>query len=126
MCYEWGTSNYERRVDDESGVLSASNHFMAASWHVFREIPDGQNAGFSRERCANLLALAKKDEGKIDAHQMMDFFDLSIPKGGPSFHSESGFTTYYTIVAVPKELKIWINVRNFQGWKQVDLQPLFD
>gem|GEM_PF-5596663 len=33
--------------------------------------------------------------------------------------------TYYSIVAVPKELKLWLNVRGFQGWTGIELEPLF-
>lgn len=125
-CYEWGTSDYKRRVDDECGLLAAANHFIAPGWRVATEVPQGKAAGFSRERCSNLLSLAKANEGRIDAAKMMEFFDATIPKGGPSFHGDSGFTTYYTIVAVPKELKLWLNVRDLQGWTLIDLKPLFE
>jgi hypothetical protein len=125
-CYEWGTSDYERRVDDESGVLASSNHFIAPGWRTSRDIPDGASAGFSRERCANLLARAKKHEGRIDARQMREFFDATLPQGGPTFESGSGLTTYYSIVAAPKELKLWLNVREFQDWTQIDLKPFFE
>lgn len=125
-CYEWGTSDYRRRVDDEKGLLAASNNFIDPTWHDTTNIPEGKIAGFTRERCANLLALGKKHKGQINASKMMEFFDTTIPKGGPSFHKESGFKTYYTIVAVPKELKLWLNVRDLQGWTEINLKPLFE
>ena len=123
--YEWGTSDYRRRVDDEKGLMAAANHFIDPSWHSTIDIPEGKRAAFTKERCANLLALAKRYKGQIDARKMMEFFDTTIPKGGPSFHSDSGVKTYYTIVAVPKELKLWLNVRDLQGWTEIDLKPLF-
>ncbi len=124
-CYEWGTSDYRRRVDDDKGLLASSNNFIDPTWHATTNIPAGKNAGFTRERCANLLALGKQHKGQIDAHKMMEFFEATIPQAGPSFHVESGFKTYYTIVAVPKELKLWLNVRDLQGWTEINLKPLF-
>ncbi|MDD5166021.1 MAG: C45 family autoproteolytic acyltransferase/hydrolase [Candidatus Omnitrophica bacterium] len=124
-CYEWGTADYKRRVDDEKGLLAAANHFIDPAWHVTIGTPEGKRGGFSKERCINLLGLGKKYKGQIDAKKMMEFFDATIPKGGPTFDSESGFKTYYTIVAVPGDLKLWLNVRDLQGWTEIDLKPLF-
>jgi hypothetical protein len=125
-CYEWGTFDYRRRVDDEKGLVASSNHFLAPAWQTTRDIPMGKAAGFSRERQSNLLELGRKFKGRIDAGKMMEFFDATIPKGGPSFHEDSGLKTYYTIVAVPRELKIWLHVRDLQGWTGIDLKPLFE
>lgn len=125
-CYEWGSFDYRRRVDDEKGLVASSNHFIDPTWQVTTNIPEGKTAGFTRERYANLLSLGKKFKGKIDPKKMMEFFDATLPQGGPSFHQESGFKTYYTIVAAPKELKLWLNVRDLQGWTEIDLKPLFE
>jgi len=124
--YEWSTADYKRRVDDEKGLMAATNHFIDPAWHVTTNIPEGKHGGFSKERCANLLALGKKYKGQINADKMMEFFDAPIPKGGPSFYSDSGFKTYYSIVAVPKELKLWLKVRDLQDWTGIDLKPLFE
>ena len=125
-CYEWGTFDYRRRVDDEKGLLAASNDFLDPTWHATTNIPAGKIAGFTKERCTNLLGLGKENKGRIDVNKMKEFFDLTIPKGGPSFHSDSGFKTYYSIVAHPKDLKLWLNVRGLQGWTEIDLKPLFN
>ena len=124
-CYEWGTADYKRRVDDEKGLLAATNNFIDSTWHVNIAIPEGKYGGFSNERCSNLLALGKKYKRQIDARKMMEIFDTTIPKGGPSFHRGSGFKTYYSIVAAPKELKLWLKVRDLQNWTEIDLKPLF-
>jgi hypothetical protein len=125
-CYEWGTADYRRRVDNEKGLLVATNHFIDPTWHVAINVPEGKNGGFSKERCTNLLALAEKHKGNIDANKMMEFFSATILNGGPSFHSDSGFKTYYSIVAVPEELKLWLRVSDLQDWNEVDLKPLFE
>ncbi|MCX5748846.1 MAG: hypothetical protein NTZ10_01180 [Candidatus Saganbacteria bacterium] len=125
-CYEWATSDYRRRVDDEKGLVADSNDFIAASWPVARDLPDGKAAGFTKERRLNLFAMGKKNKGSIDAKKMMEIFDKTIPEGGPSFDKASGLKTYYTIVAIPKDLKIWLNVRDFQGWTEIDLKNYFE
>jgi hypothetical protein len=124
--YEWGTADYRRRVDDEKGLMAATNYFIDPTWRVAVNVPEGKPGGFSKERCANLLVLGKKYKGKINADKMMEFFDATIPQGGPSFYSDSGFKTYYSIVAVPKELKLWLKVRGLQDWTELDLKPLFE
>lgn len=125
-CYEWGTSDYRRRVDDEKGFLAASNDYIDPTWTVTRELPGGKASGFTKERRINLASMAKKNKGRIDANKMMEIFDKTIPEGGPSFYKASGLKTYYTIVAVPKDLKMWLNVRNLQGWTEINLKPLFE
>ncbi len=124
-AYEWGTSDYRRRVDDENGFLADSNDYIDPTWQVVRELPDGAASGFTKERRINLAAMAKKNKGRINANKMMEIFDKTIPEGGPSFDKASGLKTYYSIVAVPSELKLWLNVRDLQGWTEIDLKPLF-
>lgn len=124
-CFEWATSDYRKRVDDEKGLVASANNFTDPTWHSTTSIPDGKYGGFTKERTDNLLAMGKKFKGSIDAQKMMEIFDNTIPQGGPSFHADSGLKTYYTIVAAPKELKLWLNVRDFQDWTEIDLKPLF-
>lgn len=123
--FEWGSSEYRKRVDDPAGMVAASNNFIEPSWKNLPDVKSGKEGAFTKERCANLQALAKKNKGQIDAQKMMEFFDKTIPEGGPSFTKETGIKTYYTIVAVPKELRLWINNRGYQDWTEVDLKPLF-
>jgi len=124
-CYEWGTADYRRRVDDEKGLLADSNHFVDSTWRSTTAIPEGKISGFTKERSANLLTLGKKYKGQMDEAKMMRIFETTIPEGGPSFTKESGLKTYYSIVAIPKKLIFWLNVRDLQGWTEIDLKPLF-
>jgi hypothetical protein len=124
-CYEWGTTDYRRRVDDKNGLVASANNFTDPTWHTSIDIPDGEKGGFTKERRDNLLALGKKYKGQIDAKKMMEIFSTTIPNGGPSFPANNSCTTYYSIVAVPKELTIWLNVQNLQSWTKIDLKPLF-
>ncbi|MFA5098357.1 MAG: C45 family autoproteolytic acyltransferase/hydrolase [Candidatus Margulisiibacteriota bacterium] len=124
-CFEWGTSDYRKRVDDEKGLVASANNFTCPTWNVITAVPEGKYGGFTKERTGNLLKIGKRYKGRIDAGKMMEIFSSSIPDGGPSFPEEGDFMTYYSIVAVPKELKLWLNVRGFQGWTEIELEPLF-
>ena len=125
-CYEWGTFDYRRRVDDPKGLMADSNNYVDPSWPVAMEIPNGKPAAFTKERRANLLAQGGKNKGKIDAGKIMEIFDTRIPDGGPTFPSGLDVKTYYSIVAVPKELKLWLQVDGLQKWTEIDLKPLFE
>jgi hypothetical protein len=124
-CFEWATYDYRKRVDDEKGLVASANNFTDPTWHTMTAIPDGAHGGYTKERTNNLLALGKKYKGKITAAKMRSFFDMTIIQGGPTFWPESGLKTYYTIVATPKDLKMWLNVRGLQDWTEIDLKPLF-
>ncbi|OGC04789.1 hypothetical protein A2276_02355 [candidate division WOR-1 bacterium RIFOXYA12_FULL_43_27] len=124
-CFEWGTDDYRKRIDDKEGLVASANNFTDPTWHALTEIPDGANGGFTKERTNNLLKLGKKHRGQIDANKMMKIFSTTIPEGGPSFPLDSSLKTYYSIVAVPKDLKLWLNVRGLQDWTEINLKPLF-
>ncbi|MCG6537786.1 MAG: hypothetical protein L7F78_24485, partial [Syntrophales bacterium LBB04] len=119
-CYEWGTFDFRRRVDDPKGLMADSNDYVDPSWPVTRDLPGGQPSAFTKERRANLLALGGKYKGKIDAGKMMDIFDTRIPDGGPTFPVGLDIKTYYTIIAVPKELKLWLQADGLQKWTEID------
>lgn len=124
-CFEWTTTDYRKRVDDEKGLVASANNFTDPTWCTITAIPEGAHGGFTKERTNNLLALGKKYRGQIDAKKMMEIFTTTIPQGGPSFPLDSSLKTYYSIVAVPKDLKLWLNVRDLQDWTEIDLKPLF-
>ncbi len=124
-CFEWGTADYRRRVDDSKGLVASANNFTDPTWRSISAIPEGKYGGFTKERTNNLLAMGKKYRGKIDANRMMNIFSTDIPQGGPSFPAKGDFKTYYSIVAVPKELKLWLRVSGLQDWTEINLKPLF-
>ncbi|MCX5751767.1 MAG: C45 family autoproteolytic acyltransferase/hydrolase [Candidatus Saganbacteria bacterium] len=125
-CFEWATSDYRKRVDDEKGLVTSANNFTDPTWPTMTYIPEGEHGGFTKERTNNLLAMGKKYKGQIDADRMMKIFSTTIPEGGPTFPEEGSLKTYYSIVAVPKELKLWLNVHGLQDWTEIDLKPLFE
>ncbi len=124
-CFEWGTNDYRKRIDDKKGLVGSSNHFTDNSWPAIISIPAGKQAAFTKERTENLLAMGKKYKGKITPDIMMKIFSTTIPNGGPTFDKDSGLITYYSIVAKPKDLTIWLNITDFQTWTEIKLKPLF-
>jgi hypothetical protein len=53
---------------------------------------------------------------------MMEVMSIPLENGG-AFRAPN--VTSYQIVAVPKDLKVWIRVPEVQEWTEVDLKPLF-
>jgi hypothetical protein len=66
--------------------------------------------------------LGEKYKGKFNPDVMMEIMNIPLEKGG-SFRAPND--TSYQIVAVPKELKIWVRMPEVQEWTEVDLKPLF-
>jgi len=108
------------RHPDQEGLTAETNHYEDPSWDVPEEVMQSDGWKESEERRDNLLALAETYKGTIDAKVMMTIFDTPKSQGGATVD-----TTTYQIVAVPSQLKIWVNVPGYQKWVLVDLNPLF-
>jgi hypothetical protein len=121
--YEWSAS-YDTKIRLGDGLLAASNHYIDPSWQNLPPIGDGAPYGYTKERLANLLAMAEKYKGKIDPTVMMQIFDTAIPNGGPSFLNMPDFETYYHIVAAPAQLTLWLKAPGWSGWEKMDLRSL--
>ncbi len=121
--YEWATSDVVRRAPDKDGLLVATNHFVDPFWGLAPIALDDQDPAFTAHRRANLLALGEKYKGKFNPEVMMETMSIPLEKGG-AFRAPN--VTSYQIVAVPKELKVWVRVPEVQEWTEVDLKPLFN
>jgi hypothetical protein len=132
--YEWATFDVKRRGPDRDGLLAGTNHFVDPSWGITMAgdtylIGQTFDMGKTRERRANLLALGEKYKGKITPETMMEIISIPIGKGGAFMDPEEPnpelAATNYQIVAVPKDLKLWVRVPAYHDWVEVDLKPLF-
>jgi len=121
--YEWATSNVMRRTPDKVGLLVATNHFVDPSWGFAPIALNDQDPVYTAHRRTNLLSLGEKYKGKFNPEIMMEIMNIPLEKGG-SFRTPND--TSYQIVAVPKELKIWVRMPEVQEWTEVDLKPLFN
>lgn len=112
--YEWCGMGMHRAVRENEGVFAATNHFVNPSWN--RPMPDDASAWLSLTRRSNLLSLAEKYKGQIDAERMEKIISLPVEEGGVLFNY-----TVYQIVAVPEELKLYIRVIDGADWTEFAL-----
>lgn len=124
--YEWAT--FRVAIRNGNGLLSASNDFIDSSWvnyPIFFFDSTNEGIGKTWTRRTNLLNLGEQFKGQINPTKMMDIMDTDITAGGATF-PESGFIkTIYSVVAKPSELKIWLKVREYSGWEEIDLKQVF-
>ncbi|MDA8078537.1 MAG: C45 family autoproteolytic acyltransferase/hydrolase [Nitrospiraceae bacterium] len=118
--YECPTSDVKRRTEDRPGLLVATNHFVDPSWGI--PPPDDAANGLTVTRRNNLLSLAEKYKGAFDISRMKAVLDTTIHDGGATQPEE----TIYQIIAVPKELTLWIKAPGNFDWQRADLRGLFD
>lgn len=129
--YEWATFRVARR--DGTGLLSASNDFTDPSWkdpawagriNFFDASNEGIGQTYTRR--TNLLDLGEQNKGSITPQKMMEIFDTTIPAGGATFPGREGEPrTIYSVVAQPGQLKIWLKIRGYSGWEEIDLKDFF-
>lgn len=120
FSYEVSPSRVVVRHPVQEGLTVETNHYEDPSWDVPVDFRQSETWKESEERRNNLLTLAESHKGTIDAEVMMAIFDTPKSQGGATVD-----TTTYQVVAAPSELKIWVNVPDYQRWVLVDLNPLF-
>ncbi|MBP8016513.1 hypothetical protein KAZ01_00750 [Candidatus Gracilibacteria bacterium] len=125
--YEWSTFRAVPR--NATGLISASNDFIDESWKDFKiNFFDKSNegAGYTVTRRTNLLNLGESNKGNITPQKMMEIFDTTIPSGGATFPENGQIKTIYSVVAQPGELKMWLKVRGYSTWEEIDLKKYFN
>ena len=119
-CYEMATYEVKRRQGENEGLVVGVNHFISPGWPT--PPPEFQPAiEDSTLRHNNLLALAEKSKGKMDAVAMMKILDTLKEDGGATPKD----TNIYQFVAVPKELTIWVKALTYSDWVRIDLGAFF-
>jgi hypothetical protein len=119
-CYETTTLDVKRRNADQEGLLIGVNHFLHPEW-ILPQQGDNKFIQDSFIRHKNLAALAARYKGSIDAVRMMAILDIPQDKGGATPPDKS----IYQFVTVPASLKLWIKVREYAEWTEIDLKKLF-
>ncbi|MCK9614186.1 MAG: C45 family autoproteolytic acyltransferase/hydrolase [Candidatus Omnitrophica bacterium] len=118
--YEWATYGLRRKAGSADGLLAVSNDFTDPSWGLWPS-PLGE----STERRENLYALGDKYKGRLNVDTMKKLLGIPIDKGGATRPKNPKIETLYQMIAVPAELKWWINLTGYQGWTEINLAPLF-
>ncbi len=125
--YEWSTFRAVPR--NATGLISASNDFIDESWKDFKiNFFDKSNewAWYTVTRRTNLLNLGESNKGNITPQKMMEIFDTTIPSWWATFPENWQIKTIYSVVAQPGELKMWLKVRWYSTWEEIDLKKYFN
>ncbi len=118
--YEAATYEVKRRGAEKEGLLVGVNHFVDPSWPTLStRIP--AIIKDSKLRQKNLIALAEKNKGQIDAARMRSIMDVLVQDGGPTPPDEN----IYRYVAVPELKRWWVKAPGYFGWTRIDLDVLF-
>jgi len=115
-CSLWDT---KRRDQDDEGIVAAANAFSLPGWSISPFEPKLE-PDMSQLRKGNLLTLGAKNKGAISPAVMMKILDVPIKEGGATHGG-----TIYQVVAVPRDLKIWLKIPGHQDWTEIPLAPLF-
>ena len=124
--YEWAT--FRTKARRGNGIVSASNDFVDPSWvnypiFLFDSLNEGMGKTLTRR--TNLLKRGEEFKGQIYPAKMRDIMDVSIPNGGATFPETGIIKTIYSVVVKPAELKMWLKVREYSGWEEINLKQYF-
>ncbi|MFA5400514.1 MAG: C45 family peptidase [Dehalococcoidia bacterium] len=117
--FELPTDNATRREPDKAGLIAATNHFVDPCWNL-AELPDNASTAYTVTRRNNLLTLADKYKGQFDVEKMQQVLDTTIEKGGAT----DSIGTIYQIIAVPKDLTLWLKAPGNFDWQKVNISSL--
>lgn len=118
--YEWcydGVRRGDPMTDD--GMMVCTNHYVNEGWEY--TVPSDAQSWNSITRRGNLLEMAEKFKGGIDAVMMKEIMGTSIEEGGPSLS-----LTRYRIVCIPEEMTLFINLPVRGIWTEIDLKDYFN
>lgn len=124
--YEWATYRVVPR--QAQGLVAASNDFIDPSWHNYPIIfydSTNEGIGYTYTRRTHLMQQGELNKGNITPQKMMEIFDTTIPDGGATFPEGGLVKTIYSVVAQPSTLKIWLKVRGYSDWEEIDLKNYF-
>ena len=122
FSYEWPPFAIRRREGVRNGVLASTNQFINPEWKL--QVVDSHGMETVKRR-ENLLRLAEKNKGRINAERMMEMMDIPIDRGGPTWPQKAQWKTVYQVVAVPEKRELFLKVPGYQDWTGVSLQKLF-
>jgi hypothetical protein len=115
--FECPVTAVKRRDPDTAGLIVSTNHFVDPFWGIPEPNPD---EGWTVLRRNNLIALANANKGSLNVEKMKQILDLTITQGGAS---SSG--TIYQIIAIPRDLTMWLKAPGNFDWQKIDLTGLF-
>lgn len=118
--YEWCYDGVRRGdVTTESGLLISTNHYVNEEWDFIT--PGDEDSWNSITRRCNLAGQARSHKGRIGVEEMKAIMSTPLEDGGPMHR-----LTRYQIVAVPEDLKLYVNAPCNAKWAEVDMKEFFN
>ncbi len=110
------------RRSEQNGVLAAYNSFVPPYPQEWQDKVTAPRSPKEDPRYQNLLNLANSKEfyGRLNSEGMKKLLDIQMQDGGAT-HKGS----VLQVVAVPKDLRLWIRGLDYSDWQEVDLKGLF-
>lgn len=121
LSFEWATYGVRAVEPEREGLLVATNHFADPEWGL-PAIDENTVETCSLQRRKNLLTQGEENKGMINPDVMMKIMSIPLAEGG-AFQVPN--LTSYGIVAQPAELKIWVQIPDYQDWVEIDLGKYF-
>lgn len=117
--YEWCYDGVRRGDENyDKGLMVSTNHYVNDGWEF--PVPGDAGSWNSSTRRCNLLDMACRYKGTIDAERMKEIMSTSIEDGGPAH-----YLTRYQIVAVPEDMALSVFVPCVGEWVEIDLNKYF-
>lgn len=117
--YEWCYDGMKRGdVMTIPGLVINTNHYINSDWDYVT--PTDETSWNSISRWNNLLGMAEKYKGHIDAIKMEEIMSTAIEDGGP-LHE----LTRYQIVVIPEDFTLNIFVPHIGMWSEINLKNYF-
>lgn len=117
--YEWCYDGVRRGDENyDKGLMVSTNHYVNDGWEF--PVPGDAGSWNSITRRCNLLDMACRYKGTIDAERMKEIMSTSIEDGGPAH-----YLTRYQIVAVPEDMALSVFVPCVGEWVEIDLNKYF-
>lgn len=114
--YEWCAQGVARADSITSdGLMVMTNHYVSDYWDFPVVSDDTSWASLSRR--ADLITLAEKNKGRIDAATMMQLMQTPMSEHGPMLDG----ATVYQLVYEPKTMSLWMRIDGVDVWQKVDM-----
>jgi len=110
------------RRSEQPGILAAYNSFVPPYPKEWEGKATQPRSPKEDPRYQNLLSLANSKQfyGKLDVERMKKLMEIQMEDGGATHKG-----TVLQVIAVPKDLTLWIRGMDYSDWQEVNLKNLF-
>lgn len=117
--YEWcATGTEDATAENAEGLMVMTNYFVSPNWTY--PAPPADDSWMSVLRRCNLISLAERNKGRIDADAMCRIIATPIEDGGAM-----NVFTRYQLVYSPKTMSLLVRTERSPEWIGIDMNSLF-